>query len=531
MKKLRSFLATLGAIGLASGLSTAYAQEWVEMAPVTPLPEIRQVSADHRGNAPSTAQVVESPPVQAPSVQPFHSPMPQPYETVLPYNPAPGYAADVKEKSFDDLIRDLEKLNSQYADLKKEIAKKSDKADPKKGFTAPKFGGRIFMDSVNVANVDRDGQNFGNGYNYTGFREARLTATGTAYDFLDYKLEIGFENWNGNRGSAGFKDMFLGIKNVPILEYVRIGNQYVEDAGSETCNGTTNYTFMEPPSPSGNQFTSRRIGITSRHLFAQDRGRLFLGVYDATNVSDVHRAVKDSQGYTLNGRLTYAPMYQQDGRCLFLFGGYYNYTDPGSNTLQTKVSPGGWGDVKLDFIDSGAFYASSYQTVGGEAVFQNGGFCVQGEMFLQHYASAYSDNLAQNDDKDAYGGFVMVRQFLTRGDYRKYSKDSACWGAPVVRCPFMTYKRGTFNCIQGPGAWEVAGYYGYYNNDDFVGAAGGDSRWGQDHELGLALNWYWNPQTKWCFNYIHQISDWDYQATNGYKTSSDILGVSCRINF
>ncbi len=475
---------------------------------------------------------IPSVPIQAPP--PEMQPNPPVYAQAVPTYP---------EKS-------LEQLSAEIAALRKEIAKKSDKPDPKKGFTAPKFGGRIFIDSVNVANQNDDsvaayGKDATHGYNNFGFREARLTATGTGYDFLDYKFEVGFENWGtaaqGARGNVSFKDMFLGIQHVPVLEYVRIGNQYVEDGGSEITNGTTNYTFMEMPSPAGDQFTSRRLGISSRHLFAQDRGRLFLGAYGGRNVSEEHRSQHDIQGITLNARLTYAPMYTQEGRCLFLFGGYYNYTNLDNDIqVRNRVRPGTF-DVGLDVLDSGNFFAKDYQKAGFEVVYQNNGFCVQTDWFLQHYTDVVgtaTQFLDPGSNNTSYGGFVMIRQFLTPGDYRKYSKEGACWGAPVVSRPFMFYQRGSLNCMRGPGAWEIAGVYGFMNNDDFVGPtnAAATPRYGTDHEIGLALNWYWNPQLKWCLNYIHQISDISVGSTASgnlktYKPQTDIVALSCRFNF
>ncbi len=469
-----------------------------------------------------------------------------PQQQYIPSVPAPPPEAQPNPPVYAQAVptypeKSLEQLSAEIAALRKEIGKKSDKPDPKKGFTAPKFGGRVFIDSIYVANQnDESRAAYGQGINNFGFREARLTATGTGYDFLDYKLELGFENWEsdgaGKNGTVNFKDMFLGIQHVPVLEYVRIGNQYVEDGGSEIANGTTNYTFMEMPSPAGNQFTSRRLGISSRHLFAQDRGRLFLGAYGSRNVSEAHRTLDNVEGITLNARLTYAPMYTQDGRCLFLFGGYYNFTDQGDvgNRYRAQVRPGGW-DVGYSVLDTQGFNASNYNKAGFEVVYQNNGFCVQTDWFLQHYTDAASAALlGPADSKTNYGGFVMVRQFLTPGDYRKYSKESACWGAPVVSRPLVCYERGSLNCFRGMGAWEIAAYYGYYNNDDFTPRVNNTVRYGEDHEIGLALNWYWNPQLKWCLNYIHQISDIKYYAAGDIDTlkpQGDYLGISCRFNF
>lgn len=444
----------------------------------------------------------------------------------------------------------LEELSAELAALKKELktelGKKANAPDPKKGFTA-KIGGRVFMDSVNVMKQNGDSYAaYGQGMNNFGFREARIGVSGAGYDFLDYKVELGYEkNYNvlvppvtlpatfptGSQNVVSFKDVYLSAKDIPFFGYLRIGNQYVEDGSSEVCTGTSYYTFMELPSPSGNQFVGRRTGISSRHLFANDQLRLFTGVFGARSLSEpVHWSMDSNQGVTVTTRITYAPWYVKEGQGLLLFGGYYNYTDYCGSKPRNVVNPGGF-SVNLSTLDSDYFDCDNYQKVGGEFVWQNGGFALQGEMFAQCFNNARSANF-QNGDKTSKGGYVMMRQFLTPGDYRTYSKENAVWGAAHVSRNFISVDKGQFYCLQGPGAWEVATYLGVMNNEDFVAttAATPPVRYGTDYELGFALNWYWNSQTRWSLNYIRQMSDVRSNARN-FSPTTDILGLSCRFYF
>jgi len=492
MKKLQSILSTLGAIGIALNFTMVYGQGWGEVSAGSAWPEIQQ---GFNGVPQFPQPVMPVPQRQA---------IPAPPQYAVPFNPAPNYAAD---RSLDELAREIENLKS-------ELAKKSDKPDPKKGFTAPKINGRVFMDSVNIIHQDDDGlAAIGQGKNLLGFREARLAATGTAYDFLDYKLELGFEG----TAQANFKDVFLGINDVPVLGYIRIGNQYVENAGSEICNGTTNYTFMELPAPAGGQFTARRLGMTSRHLFARNRVRLFFGAFGAQDVSSTHISTADHQGIILNTRLTHALMFQKEGKCMFLYGGYYSYTEPQSVTVNNR--PGGWNLGMPPLI---SYPSENGHKMGLETVYQNGPLCLQADVFVRYFSEV-------NPDEDAmmYGGFVMGRYLLTKGDYRKYSLENACWGSLVVNRPFLLFQRGASNFMQGPGTWEIAAYYGYLNAEDFKNAGG---VYGSDHEIGAALNWYWNPQLKWALNYVHQMAEVT-SGTHGYKPSMDIVAMSCRFHW
>lgn len=411
----------------------------------------------------------------------------------------------------ESLEEQVQRLSLQVEQLSGEMQRKANVAKPSSGFSAPKISGRFFIDRVDVLHQnDNSRQIYGEGRNLFRMREARITATGTGYGFLDYKFELGYESGN----DVSIKDMFLGISNVPYLEYVRVGNQYVEDAGSEICNGTTNYTFMEAPAPAGGFFTSRRVGITSRHLFDRDRGRLFFGLYEARDISGGNHTYKnDSQGVILNARYTYAPMFSQDGRCMFLYGAYYSLNT--ANEQSANIRPGNW-NVYDDPLGV-RFDVDASHKAGFEIVYQNDRFCFQTDLFLKHY----SDIVGVGDSTN-YGGFVMGSYFLTSGDYRKYNLKNASWGGVSPCRPFMMFSRGGWNCVQGPGAWEVAAMYSFLDTNDL--GFGNDLT---EHQLGLALNWYWNSQVRWSMNYIHQTTD--FSGTG--KGKADLLGLTCRVSF
>ena len=496
MKKFQSILLSVGMVCIVLSFSMACGQEWGAMSTVPVWQGSWQVSNEVPQFPPQTMPV--PPPPQQPALP----------AQAIPYYPAPNYAAD---RSLDELAQEID-------NLKRELAKKSDKPDPAKGFTAPRIGGRIFMDSVNIMNQDNGGlTEMGRGKNLLGFPVARLSASGTAYDFLDYNLELGFEG----KSEVFFRHVFLGINHVPVLGYVRIGNQFVEDAGSEICNPTTNFTFMDAPSPVGNQFTFRRLGVTSRHLFARNRVRMFFGAFGARDVSDIHMSNADNQGIILNTRLTHALMYQKEGRNVFLYGGYYAFTDPQS--AKTNSRPIRW-DLGVKTLTDD-IVAENGHKMGFETAYQNGALCLQSDLFVRHFSGVNTTD----DDATMYGGFVMGRYFLTEGDYRKYNLENAAWGAVVANRPFLLFQRGSSNFMQGPGAWEVATYYGFLSTDDFKNVTG-HAHYGTDHQIGTALNWYWNPQLKWALNYVHQMANTTFKG-QGYKPSMDIIALSCRLHW
>jgi len=423
----------------------------------------------------------------------------------------------------------LDEISADLAALKEQIAQTTTKP-VNKGWSPVKVNARLFMDYIISPGNDWDGIGainpslttpYDSAKNWFGMREARIGLSGTGYGFLDYKLELGFEKDN----AVSYKDIFLGIKNVPILEYVRIGHQYVEDAGSEICNGTTNYTFMEAPAPAGQHFTSRRVGVSSRHLFADNRGRLFLGAYNAQNVSDSHYVKDDNQGIMLNSRLTYAPYFCYEGRNMFLVGAYYRATYLSEGTLQiARPRPGGWNVYDVDRFAT--YNSDQQQKAGFETVYQRGRLSLQTDFFVQQYSDVHDATVALGD-QTCYGGFVMVRWFLTK-DFRKYNQQNACWNGVDVHCPFRCVKNYDKNYMCGPGAWEVAGMYGFYDNFR-LDSTKGDMK-PKNQQVGVALNWYWNPNVKWAVNYVHDMTDVKY-ANVDYSPTGDYLGMSCRIAF
>ena len=423
----------------------------------------------------------------------------------------------------------LDEMSAELAALKEQVAQTTSKPTSK-GWSPVKVNGRFFMDYITSPGNDWDGIGalnpspttpYDSAKNWSGMREARIGLSGTGYGFLDYKLELGFEKSN----SASYKDVFFGIKNVPILEYVRVGHQYVEDAGSEICNGTTNYTFMEAPAPAGQYFTSRRVGISSRHLFANDCGRLFLGIYDAQNISDLHFVKDDNQGIVFNSRLTYTPCFAHEGRNMLLVGAYYRATFLSEGTVQiARPRPGGWSVYDID--NFGSYNSDRQQKAGFEAAYQCGRLCLQTDLFMQQYSDVHDASVALGD-QTSYGGFVMARWFLTK-DFRKYNQQNACWNGVDVSCPFRCVKNHGTNDPCGFGAWEVAGMYGFYDNFR-LDSSKGDMK-PKNQQIGVALNWYWNPNVKWAVNYIHDMTDTKYANVN-YSPTGDYLGMSCRIAF
>src|SRR5262249_28463084 len=87
-------------------------------------------------------------------------------------------------------------------------------ADPKF-----KLRGRIETDSITVTQSQKDKAIYGDFQNATGFRRARIGAGGTAGEQVYWESEFDFAG-----GIVAFKNVFIGIKKLPIVGEFRVGH-------------------------------------------------------------------------------------------------------------------------------------------------------------------------------------------------------------------------------------------------------------------------------------------------------------------
>ncbi len=79
------------------------------------------------------------------------------------------------------------------------------------------FGGRIMLDHAFFSQDDDLDLAFGELVTKNGLeiRRARLFLSGAVYNNVEFKLDLGFEG-----GEVAMKDVYLGIKNVPVTSAI-----------------------------------------------------------------------------------------------------------------------------------------------------------------------------------------------------------------------------------------------------------------------------------------------------------------------
>jgi len=419
---------------------------------------------------------------------------------------------------------ELAELKAQVKELSDGMKKKQDKPDTSKGFTA-KLGGRVFIDSVNFDGPNNDWGAAPHQSNILGLREARIAVSGEGYNIYDYKVEIGYEfgPTSGNQ-SVRLKDVNMGIKDVPWLDYVRVGHYKVESGMSYTAS-SRNTTAMERTTAVQVFSPGRRFGAGQTYYFSDDRVRWFNGVFAAKKMDDVKYVVDDNQGVILNSRFSFVPRYCRDGEDYLHLGGHYLYyqnADGGKFTWQSTPKIGGFGRAS-NWYSIEAVDAPNYHQGGLEMVRGCGPLAFSSELFAGSFGHGQS----------MYGGYVEGRWFLT-GDCRVYDKKTGAPGNVKTKKNFDTYKECVstrygneeVNSAKSWGALEMYTQWGFTDADRvyFHDAA---CRGGRTTDLTVGLNWYMNPNTRTMLEYVHS------SGTNqgNYRASQDIYSASLRYFF
>ncbi len=364
------------------------------------------------------------------------------------------------------------------------------------------IGGRIMVDFASVSSPNRrfaDQVRLDEGAPLTGFgsefRRARIYVAGTVYDIIFFKGEYDFAEGNG---TVGFKDVFIGVKNIPGLGHIRVGHQK-EPFSLEEQTSSRFITFMERGLP--NVFApSRNTGVmTYNTAFNQ---RLYWGAGVFQDVDDFGNNFNNNQDWNLTARLAGTPLYEDKGRRLVHLGLSYShqFRNRDDFRLRYRQRP----EVHTTDARTVDMLRTQLNTDGidllnPEIALVWGPFSLQGEyMFAFTQASRRRNPLnPQNvflskSNPTFQGAYVYASVFLT-GEHRNYKQSGACFD--------RVKPLHNFDLKGGWGAWELGARYSYLSLND-AGVRGGI-----ENNFTAGLNWYLTPNTRWMFNYVYADVD------------------------
>ncbi|WP_162669497.1 OprO/OprP family phosphate-selective porin [Gemmata massiliana] len=371
-------------------------------------------------------------------------------------------------------------------------------------------GGRVQFDAVSYLTTTAMRRNVpGNNPLEDGvsFRRFRFDVGGTIYKNIEFYAQIDFVNGfvtsvadNRQSNVPAPTDLWVTYKDLPWVGNIRVGNQKPLYS-FEHLTSSRFLTFLERSlgfdafaEGFNNGFSP---GITMFDTFAEKRGTWGVGVFKNTRSIFAYNVGRNET--EVNGRVTYLPVYEDDGKLLVHVGLGAAARDLDQDQarfrarLDARNSPSAFSPL---VADTGLFFGNHQQILVPELVAVMGSWSFQSEYYASwvgHAAAVGANNQRLADQgtvfmQSAYG---EVAYFLT-GEHREYNRETGTFTRVSPKTP-VTWTRSGFT---GCGGWQVAARYTYLDLNDKV------VRGGQIHDMTLGLNWFLNPNMKIQSNYF-----------------------------
>lgn len=337
-----------------------------------------------------------------------------------------------------------------------------------------KFGGRIMVDHAHFFGDAELDKNFGKLENSsrTEITSARIEFSGNIYQNIEFKLQTDF---SGEK--VQFKDLFIGIRNIPAVGNLRIGHFY-EPIRLASLTSSKYITFMDRDA--NTRFSpSRNIGAVIFNDFLEDRLSFQVGMFHNLNNSKKESLYHD--GYAMTARITGLPIKEKNQSRLLHLGAAYSFRNPESQEYEISITPGS--KLAPKYLQTDIIHnTKNVHLANFEAAFIEGPFSIQSE-----YLIAAVHTLEEVDYLLNY--YAEVSYFLT-GETKTFKSSYEGFGRITPRKNFMGREKGL-------GAWEIAAKYSHTDLQDGIIDGGKQSL------LILGVNWYLNPRTRFMINYAH----------------------------
>ena len=372
-------------------------------------------------------------------------------------------------------------------------------------------------------------------------RRSRLVADGTIYQTVEFKMEVDFENYN----SLLFDESYVGIKDLPFVDAVRLGQTHVP-FGLEAYTSSRFLPMLER-SPNFDAFYQEFApGIFVNSTFLDQRITTQQMFHRIDYFNQFNGASFGDGKYAFTARVSGLPIYEDDGRYLLHLGIAYQFRNGsrpsdfnGGTTLGSLPDPVlttntdlvrfrsragvrdsvGLQGVSARVVDTGNIIADNVQAVNGEFLCYAGPAWAQCEWCVAQAVNAFypaSKNATGKKDLTFSGGYAEVGYFLT-GENRGYDKRMGKYDRVIPNEPFFLVADEGGNPVFGLGAWEIVYRYGCVDLNDKTVLGG----WYGEHTIGL--NWYWNSNVKLQFNYFN-----GQRAVVAGATSGNVQGLGVR---
>jgi phosphate-selective porin OprO/OprP len=340
----------------------------------------------------------------------------------------------------------------------------------------------------------------------TQLRRVRLQVDGDLYSMFDFVVSYDFANANNensgleppsisNLTSAPVpQDIWLQIRDVPVLGYVRMGYQR-EPVGLTTNTSANALPFLERPDLYdafyGAFSNGYVIGVSARDWTESERMTWQYGIY---------RPLTNDFGIGLNkyiggARVTALPWYEDDGAELVHLGLGFLGGETVMDEYRARARPvlrNGPGFAVPIFVDTGHFPAGHQYTIGPEFAAVFGPLTIQAEWTGEFLTETFDPAGQPQGTLFFHGGYVEVLYFLT-GEHQAYERRDGAFDRVVPRNSYHV-KRG--DPVRTWGAWQLGARFSYVDLDNkFL-------QGGRVYDWTFGLNWFLNANMRIQFNYI-----------------------------
>ena len=318
-----------------------------------------------------------------------------------------------------------------------------------------RIGGRIHWD--NAFSSDDDYMTDGD-----TFRRARLYVSGQIQERYDFKMQYDFAG-----GDADFKDVYFGIKGLPALGNLRVG-QFKEPFSLEEHASSNDIPVIERANLNS-LVPSRSAGLMIYNNYADQRITGAVGIFRGAD--DSYGNYK-GDGYAATARLTGLPYKNDDGSQLLHLGVGYSHRDDdtASYKFSSDHSMAPSTKHKISDVDDASL-------IGLEAALMLGSFTLQSE-----WAEADIDAVAGGN----LDGYYFQASYILTGETRSYDSLSGAFKGVSPGSKFLDNG--------GLGAWEATLRW---SNLDYTELADGD----EVDSFTVGLNWYLNKNVRALFNF------------------------------
>ncbi len=436
-----------------------------------------------------------------------------------------GYAESAITNETSELLSRIATLEENWSNQKAAEIKK--KLDAKKKSTF-KLGGRIHYDYWGFAQSSAGTNAFEHPSgplagtdpeDRWAFRRIRLEFSGDLQESMFWRLQVDF----ADPETPAVKDVFIGFKELPYNQSVRIGHQK-RPIGLDAWNSSRFNIFIERPLVvEAMNEDARRLGMS---VYGQSDDESFnwqYGLFQLENSPTDGTNVGDAMQYSINARVSGSPWYDETsgGRGYFHWGVAFMAANPdGDDTAATTSRNMGRFRTRISnrsttrWLDTGRIAGAEwYEILAFETILNVGAFQFGGE--FQH-TWMQRDNVTAGTGPDLnFQGFYVQGSYFLTGEHipLKRSVGSINRIKPFENFFLVSKKDGSRG--RGWGAWQVAGRFGVLDISD------NDVRGGVGRLATAGLNWYWTPYSRMQFN-LNYADISDHAPVLGYTGGSSL---------